>query len=185
MNNVAQIIVPINDSQIGDDNVKTVDARDLHKFLGSKQQFSNWIRKRINEYGFVEGVDYLINKIIYQVKSGAKYRLEYLITIDMAKELGMVEKTEKGREVRRYFIDCEKTMRKLSDSLIMQFNRAVLEFEKFSDMASNAGKTLSIVGKQLKPQAKDRVSSLKDRIQPHLFVVDDKDDDENEGGESA
>lgn len=51
---------------------------------------------------------------------------------------------------------------------MMQFNRALLEFEKYSDLASQAGRTLAIVGKQIKPQARDRADSLKKRLQPLL-----------------
>ena len=46
---------------------QVVNARELHEFLGSKQNFSNWIKSRINKYDFIENVDYLINKIIVQV----------------------------------------------------------------------------------------------------------------------
>ena len=46
---------------------QVVNARELHEFLASKQNFSNWIKSRINKYDFIENVDYLINKIIVQV----------------------------------------------------------------------------------------------------------------------
>ncbi|OWP80080.1 hypothetical protein BWK63_12890 [Flavobacterium covae] len=85
-----------------------VSARDLHQFLESKQQFADWIKNRIQEYGFVEDVDFVIASEIYEAKRGGHNRKEYAITLDMAKELSMVEKTDKGREARRYFIAVEK-----------------------------------------------------------------------------
>lgn len=87
---------------------QTVNARDLHEFLGSKQDFSTWIKNRINQYGFVENQDFvLLHKTVEQV-SGAKHLTEYHLTIDMAKELSMVERTEKGKQARQYFIECER-----------------------------------------------------------------------------
>ena len=54
----------------------------------------------------MENADYLLNKIIVQVPSGKKYKNEYFLTLDMAKELAMVENNDKGKEARRYFIEC-------------------------------------------------------------------------------
>ncbi|WP_376777304.1 antA/AntB antirepressor family protein [Flavobacterium covae] len=85
-----------------------VSARDLHQFLESKQQFADWIKNRIQEYGFVEDVDFVIASEIYEAKRGGHNRKEYAITLDMAKELSMVEKTDKNRGARRYFIAVEK-----------------------------------------------------------------------------
>ncbi|WP_163445112.1 antA/AntB antirepressor family protein [Flavobacterium columnare] len=85
-----------------------VSARDLHQFLESKQEFATWIKNRIQEYGFVEDVDYTSFDEFIKREIGGTKRKEYAITLDMAKELSMVEKTDKGREARRYFIAVEK-----------------------------------------------------------------------------
>lgn len=90
---------------------KAVNARDLHEFLESKQDFSTWIKNRIEKYDFVENIDYvLLHNSVEQV-SGTKHRIDYVLSIDAAKELSMVEGNEKGKQARRYFIECEKTLK--------------------------------------------------------------------------
>lgn len=103
-------LITVTHRTIEQQTVPTVNARELHEFLESKQDFSNWINNRINQYGFVENQDYLLNKIIVQLPSGKKYKNEYFITLNMAKELSMVERTAKGREARQYFIACEQQL---------------------------------------------------------------------------
>lgn len=93
------------------DSITAVNARDLWKFLESKQDFSTWIKRRIEKYDFIEGQDYLLHKFVEQLPSGAKHCIEYLISLDMAKELAMVENNERGRQARQYFIEVEKRYR--------------------------------------------------------------------------
>ena len=93
------------------DSITAVNARDLWKFLESKQDFSTWIKRRIEKYEFIEGQDYLLHKFVEQLPSGAKHCIEYLISLDMAKELAMVENNERGRQARQYFIEVEKRFR--------------------------------------------------------------------------
>ena len=91
---------------------KLVNARELHEFLGSKRQFANWIQERLERYGFTEGEDYTsLNEIVKRRSGGGTTRIEYLLTIDTAKELAMVENTERGRLIRKYFIDCEQRLK--------------------------------------------------------------------------
>lgn len=85
-----------------------VSARELHKFLESKQDFSTWIKSRIKKFGFVENQDYVSFHKKMVRENGATVRIEYGVTKDMAKELGMIENNDKGREVRQYFIEREK-----------------------------------------------------------------------------
>jgi anti-repressor protein len=90
---------------------KVVSARELHIFLESKQDFSTWIKNRIEKYGLIENQDYeLLHNFMEQV-SGTKHLIEYALTIDAAKELAMVEGNEKGKQARRYFIEVEKKFR--------------------------------------------------------------------------
>jgi antB len=88
---------------------QVVSARELHEFLGSKQDFSTWIKARIDKYGFVSEVDFTLHKFM----EGKVWKHEYILTIDVAKELAMVEGNEKGRQARRYFIECEKKLREV------------------------------------------------------------------------
>lgn len=100
--------------EIGGETQPLVNARDLHIFLESKQRFADWIKNRIEQYGFVEGQDYLLHKIMVQLPSGAKYQNDYHITLDMAKELSMVERNAKGKQARQYFIACEKALHQVA-----------------------------------------------------------------------
>jgi len=86
----------------------TANVRNLHKFLGRKRDFATCIKNRIESYGF-EDIGYLTlhRKVERQIL------IEYHVTLDMAKELGMVEKTEKGRQARRYFIQRDEKLRTL------------------------------------------------------------------------
>ena len=84
-----------------------IDARLLHQKLQSKQQFIDWIKNRIKEYGFVENLDFFIN-LRKSPKLFGRPRKEYHLTLDMAKELAMVERTAPGRMIRQYFIGIEK-----------------------------------------------------------------------------
>lgn len=90
---------------------RAVNARELHQFLESKYQFANWIQERITKYGFVENQYYEVFKENLKNSNGGRPQTEYVLSVDMAKELSMVENNEKGRLARKYFIECEKIAR--------------------------------------------------------------------------
>jgi phage anti-repressor protein len=102
-------LIPVFTGQIQGQPVQLVNARRLHEFLGVGRDFSNWIKDRIDEYGFVKDSDYLVffAKIGENSKRG-RPTTDYHLTLDTAKELSMVERTDKGREARRYFIAMEQ-----------------------------------------------------------------------------
>ncbi|EPC1917069.1 antA/AntB antirepressor family protein, partial [Escherichia coli] len=91
------------------------NARDLHAFLGVKKVFAAWITNRISEYEFIENQDYILLSNLGKQTSGrgGHNRKDYHLTLDTAKELAMVERNEKGRQIRRYFIECEKKLRSM------------------------------------------------------------------------
>lgn len=100
-----QPITIYNNQTIGAE-INSADARELHAFLNSEQQYADWIKNRITQYGFIENQDYIV-KTTY---TGRRPRKEYFVTLDMAKELCMVENNDKGKEARQYFIKCEKEL---------------------------------------------------------------------------
>ena len=101
-------LIPISENN----GKQAVSARDLHAFLESKQDFSTWIKNRIEKYDLVENEDYVTAPQIYGTANGGhSTRLEYALTIDAAKELSMVEGNERGKEARKYFIACEKKLK--------------------------------------------------------------------------
>jgi phage anti-repressor protein len=99
-------LIPVFSGEVSGVPVNLVDARLLHSFLEVARDFSTWIKKRIEEYDFLLNIDYLE----YSPKLGnkGKPRIDYHLTIDMAKELGMIERSEKGRQIRRYFLEMER-----------------------------------------------------------------------------
>ena len=109
---------------INSEEINTVNARLLHEKLEVKRDFSTWIKQRIEKYDFIENQDYIkINHNTQLSKENRVHNLgepenqgfmtrpiDYYLTIDMAKELCMVENNEKGRLWRKYFITCEKML---------------------------------------------------------------------------
>ena len=87
---------------------RAVSARELHQFLGAKRDFSTWIKERIEKYQFIENQDYEVFPNFGENPKGGRPLIEYALSIDMAKELSMIENNEMGRMARRYFIECEK-----------------------------------------------------------------------------
>ena len=104
-------LIPLQPQTINGNAIETVSARELHEFLESKQDFSTWIKNRISEYDFVEHQDFITAPQKYGTANGGyATRNEYYVTLDMAKELSMVERNEKGKQARKYFIECEKKL---------------------------------------------------------------------------
>lgn len=110
MDNLIQIIVH--------NGSRAVNARELHAFLGVGKDFSSWIKERISKYGFVENQDFSSFTEIGEREVGATVRKEYVLSLDMAKELSMVENNERGRQARKYFIECEKKLAHPAPSLL-------------------------------------------------------------------
>lgn len=114
MNNIKKIksvkeLLPIFGQKIEHDNVQTVNARDVHEFLEVKTLFKDWIQRYIKRYDFIEGVDYICcSNLSSKSGSGGHNIKEYYVSLDMAKELSMVQNNPKGKEARQYFIQCEK-----------------------------------------------------------------------------
>lgn len=110
-------LVPVFDGTISDESTLLCNARDLHAFLNVKRDFSTWIKNRIAGYGFSADADYIIvqnlrSPNLGSSKSRAQVVADYHLTLDTAKELAMVERNDKGRQVRRYFINCERQLRR-------------------------------------------------------------------------
>lgn len=109
-------LIPVFTGELTDQDDQYCNARDLHASLQVGRDFSTWITSRIDEYGFEESIDFLVidsPKLGNQRKGrgGDRRSIDYHLTLDMAKELAMIENNDIGRSVRRYFIQAEKTLR--------------------------------------------------------------------------
>jgi len=114
-------LIPIVPTTLNGQPSQMVDARLLHEFLGVRRDFTTWIKGRIEEFDFEMGLDFVSfdspnpgNQVSH---GGDRKSKAYFLTLDMAKELAMVERTPKGRQARRYFLDCERQLRQLQQSL--------------------------------------------------------------------
>ena len=134
-------LISLTQSAINGELQQTVNARELHAFLESKQDFSTWIKNRIEKYGFVENQDFITTPQKYGTANGGHAtRKEYHITINMAKELAMVERNNKGKQARQYFIECEKQL---------QTNQAQLPTDPFLLIAHFAQQAYLMQQKQV------------------------------------
>lgn len=87
------------------DGVQSVMGRDLHQFVESKEPYTRWIARHIEKYGFIAGQDFMTKM---SESSGGRPSENHVLTMDMAKELSMVQNNERGRQARQYFIECER-----------------------------------------------------------------------------
>lgn len=128
---------------------QAVNARDLHGFLGVGRDFSNWIKGRIEKYDFIENKDYC--KLYYDslgnrvnlglAKSGEQenkgiQKIEYVLTLSMAKELAMVENNEKGKEARKYFIECEEKFRASKNEISIDKQIELEKYKAYTSLAT-------------------------------------------------
>ena len=108
-------LIKLQPQTINGNAIETVSARELHAFLGSKRQFTDWIKKRIGDYDFVENQDFVCVSQKNETQRadgqiGVSVSNEYFVSVGMAKELAMVENNDKGSQARKYFIECEKQL---------------------------------------------------------------------------
>ena len=100
-------LIPLHSQTIDGNAVETVNAKELHEFLEVRSKFADWIKNRISEYDFTVNQDF--TTVSKNLENGGR-SIDYYITLDMAKELSMVERNEKGKQARKYFIECEKQL---------------------------------------------------------------------------
>ncbi len=100
---------------IDHDGQQAVYASDLHRSLDIGARLSTWIPRMI-KYGFVENVDYhQLPRIVQLVQGGNNVVYDWILTLDMAKHIAMVQRSEKGKRIREYFIECEKQLRERTE----------------------------------------------------------------------
>lgn len=111
-------LIPLQQRAMDGAAVQTVNARDLHVFLRVNRDFSTWLKARIEQYRFVENSDFVCSPVLGGKENrGGHNRLDYHLTIDMAKELAMVERSDRGKEARQYFLQCERRAQSLPSPL--------------------------------------------------------------------
>jgi anti-repressor protein len=113
-----QELIKIEQRTVGDEVSQTVDGRALWEYLKSRQHFADWIKNRIEKYGFTQDVDYIVHRVMNE--QNQVVAAEYTLTVTMAKELAMVESNTRGKEVRLYFISCEKAAKKAHDEALLK-----------------------------------------------------------------
>lgn len=171
-------LVSVFNGTIQNTHIQLCNARDLHSFLEVKNYFNDWIKDRISDYGFVENEDY----IIVTERTAGRPRKEYHITLDMGKELGMVERNEKGRQIRKYFIAVEKQQKQNSQPNLplVEEKKFTFEFtqdeistllwlwfiaEKERELIGNLAPALRAIGSHFAPTAESHVTEYKFSIE--------------------
>ena len=124
-----------------------VSGRELHEFLEIRTKYKDWFRRMV-EYGFEEEIDFIMvaqKRATNNLKNPVTTVIDHAISIDMAKEISMIQRTEKGKIARQYFINCEKKLKevkKLSPMELMelQFKDLKEQKEKISQVENRVYK---------------------------------------------
>lgn len=142
-------LIPVAPRQIGGVTMLTSEGRDLHTHLDVGKDFSTWIKDRIEQYGFVEGAGfstYLLPN--FGEKGQGRPTKEYIISVGMAKELAMVERTPKGKEARLYYIECERRVL-IGDAAALQAPVQTNPARVSRSPASDRVKALALVTREI------------------------------------
>lgn len=128
----------------------TVSGRELHDFLNIETPYAKWFN-RMTEYGFTEGEDYaeVLDKIVQNPKEGGRPATDHQLTIPMAKELCMIQRNERGKQARQYFLAIEAQWN--SPEAVMR--RAVFIAQRQNDQLKAANRQLLAENNDLKPDA--------------------------------
>lgn len=139
-------------------DTQTVSARELHKQVGSTERFSAWFERQL-QFGFVENEDYTTVKVLTEVQNNGGIQKRELtdhnLSVDMAKQICMVQKNEKAREIRLYLIDLEKKWNspeqvmaralKLADKTISSLQTKIAEQKPLVDFAVHVSQSKDTV----------------------------------------
>ena len=140
---------------IANQSTLLVNARELHERLQISTRFDIWIQRRISEYNFVENLDFIERSTLNNRGFFKTETKDYHLTLDMAKELCMLERSELGRQARRYFIEQEKEAKRLAE----QNAKLLASIPPF--LLSNPDQTAMLIGRAHQaffltyPEAKD------------------------------
>lgn len=124
-----------------DKDEQSVSGRELHGFLGIETKYEDWF-PRMTEYGFTVNVDYNALKIENVVNNRIYYKTDHIVKIDMAKEISMIQRTEKGKQARQYFIQVEKA-----------WNNPEMVVQRALQIQTRKVEALQIENAELKPKA--------------------------------
>ncbi|SDY60645.1 antA/AntB antirepressor family protein [Acinetobacter kyonggiensis] len=149
-----------------------VNARELHKMLEVKTDFSDWIKRRVKQCKFEENFDYMVILKKEENLKGGRPTTEYIISVDMTKHLGMMERNEKGHEIRKYYIEQEELARNTLSGVQIEIGKLSILADQWQETLSNAGRILSVGGKQIRPQILKKLDELIKQAQPSLDLKD-------------
>lgn len=122
-------LIKIESHALAGATVQTVNARYLHHFLEVAKDFSNWIKAQIDRARLVEGRDFVTAEQSAQkggMASGGRPRTDYHLTLDAGKHVAMMSGTDKGFEVREYFLECERRSKALAPKPPAELSRMEL-----------------------------------------------------------
>ena len=145
-----------------------VNARDLHKMLEVKTDFSDWIKRRIKQCGFEENFDFIKLLKKEELSKTGQNLIEYIISVDMTKHLGMMERNKKGHEIRKYYIEQEEFARQLKDGLQVRIGKLSAQIDLITKSLSEAASFLAVNGKKTKPAMLKELDDLINEAQPSL-----------------
>ncbi len=140
-----------------DSDRPTVLGRDLHEFLEVSTKYTEWF-KRMCEYGFVENIDFIGFSQNWEKPQGGRPSQDHQLTIEMAKEICMLQRNEKGKQARQYFIQLENNWN--SPEIVM--SRALKMAENQIKQLSAINSKLTVDNQIMKPKA-DYFDELVDR----------------------
>ena len=161
-------IIPIYENKSKE---RLINARELHEALRSKRDFSNWISDRIKKYNFIENEDF---STILLESTGGRPKKEYILKLDIAKEIALIENNDQGRALRRYFIEIEKRYRKIvntnnSNQLIDLMQNAINYMKENNLRVDN----LELGLKEVKNEIENIKSSIDIKIQNNYCLSSD------------
>ncbi|MBP1905303.1 anti-repressor protein [Paenibacillus turicensis] len=153
---VANELIPVYQTETGE---HVVDGRELHKFLNVGKDFTTWIKDRIEKYGFTDGEEF--SPVLVKTSDSGRPRTEYILKLDTAKELAMVENNDQGRNARRYFIEVEKKLKSITTPSYM-IDDPVQRAEKWIEEAKErqALQTKSLMLEQRVAEYEPKISYL-------------------------
>ena len=174
-------IIKVTKSEIGNAELNSVNARDIHNYLQVNSKFADWIKRAISKYDFKENIDYTVLKNEKKLNDGVcRPFTDYIVTMDMAKELAMLENNPKGRETRKYFINCEKELQKSSPYAALQeiatFQKRQLEqLQGMGDILINQQVQISNLANIVVNLSKQNSCDITQNEQSNKKVIKNKD----------